>query len=202
MTKMLSRGITINAINIIEINKKEFLTEILVKISLIASSDKILDFIKQIANSESLFILEKFVWKFFNTESRSIDQKKHLVLLFRIYHYGADSAGFTLKIANFQKLNAKNFTQFKSNILANYYLHDLKMVGFLADNWNDQRWGLIKAPNTQIYKVELGDCIGLEQGLVIAIDFNKILIEINNFKKTIELPIESKEFQYASILSH
>ena len=51
------------------------------------------------------------------------------------------------------------------------------MVGFLSEDHGERNWGLIRLPNTQIYKLELGDSIGLEQGLVMAITPKKIFVQ-------------------------
>jgi hypothetical protein len=75
------------------------------------------------------------------------------------------------------------------------------MVGFLSEDHSERNWGLIRLPNTQIYKLELGDSIGLEQGLVMAITPKKIFVQRKELNKIIELSMKTGKFRHVMALS-
>lgn len=199
MRKLLSQRAAVSAVDILNVEKKGFFTELLVKTVFTLDDVKTVDdFVAQIADSQSMILSEKFSWNYLNDGSRI--KKVQLTILFRIYLHDINIEKFTLEIANFNKNKKKNF-KCKPPILGKYPIYKLKMIGVLYDNLYKRYWGIIKAPNAQIKKVEINDLVGLEQGMVIAIDLKRIFILSKDFKKIIELPIEEQGFNYGSLLS-
>ena len=66
-----------------------------------------------------------------------------------------------------------------------YALGDLTFVGVLKQN--SKIWGLIKAPNAEIFKVYVGNFIGKNKGVIKNITEQLILIEEGEEKKELKL---------------
>lgn len=185
--QLLAKNFTIHDLKILSFEKKNFFYEIWFKVYLLSANNNIMDFLYQIENLQYLILLENFRWNFFDAVSSSSVDKKEIEVLFHIYYYADDAPNFNLAVANLNKIIAKDSSLFKKNILTKYPLKSLKMAGFLSEYYGEHSWALIKLPNTQIYKVELGDSIGLEQGVVMAINPQKIFIQRKDLNKVIKL---------------
>lgn len=199
--QLLVKNFAINELKILSVKKKKFFHEILFKARLSSTSNNIAEFLYQIENLQYLVLLENFRCNFFNVVSGSSVAKKEIEFLFRIYYYGNDMSNFNLDVANLNKISVEDSSLFKKNILTKYPLHTIKMVGFLSEYYGEHNWGLIKLPNTQIYKLELGDNIGLEQGLVMAINPEKIFVQRKDLNRIIELSVENRKSRHVTASS-
>jgi Tfp pilus assembly protein PilP len=146
-------------------------------------------------------LLENFSWNFSNTISANSVVKKEIELLFHVYYYGDDASNFNLSVSNLNRIIAKNLSPLQENILTKYPLSRFKMVGFLSKDDGERNWGFIKLPNSQIYKLKLGDSIGLERGLVMAINSKKIFVQSRELNKIIELSMGTGKFGHVMALS-
>jgi len=183
--QLLTQNFTIKDLKILAIKKKKFLHEIWFKVCLLNVNNNITEFLYQIENLQYLILLENFRWNFFDALSVSSTAQKQIEFLFHVYYYATEIDIFNLGVSNLNKISAKDSSLFKKNILTKYPLNTLKMVGFLSEDHSERNWGLIRLPNTQIYKLELGDSIGLEQGLVMAITPKKIFVQRKDLNKII-----------------
>ncbi len=199
--QLLAQNFTIKDLKILSVKKKKFLHEIWFKICLLSTNHNVTEFLYQIENLQYLILLENFRWNFFDAISASSTAQKEIEFLFHVYYYATETDIFNLGVSNLNRMRAKDSSLFKKNILTKYPLNALKMVGFLSEDYGEHNWGLIKLPNTQIYKLELGDSIGLEQGLVMAINPKKIFVQRNDLNKIIELSMETRKFRYVMALS-
>ena len=93
---------------------------------------------------------------------------------------------------------------FKSKVeqakVAKYSLRQIKFLGFLSDNI-DQTFGLIGLPNKKICKITLGNYLGIEQGLVIGIYPDKIIIKKNKSNKIMSLSNKPRKISYENEFS-
>jgi Tfp pilus assembly protein PilO len=199
--QLLTQNFTIKDLKILAIKKKKFLHEIWFKVRLLNVNNNITEFLYQIENLQYLILLENFRWNFFDALSASSTAQKEIEFLFHVYYYATEIDIFNLGVSNLNKISAKYSSLFKKNILIKYPLNTLKMVGFLSEDHGERNWGLIRLPNTQIYKLELGDSIGLEQGLVMAITPKKIFVQRKDLNKIIELSMKTGKFRHVMALS-
>lgn len=63
----------------------------------------------------------------------------------------------------------------------------LKFVGLFLEAQSKKCWGIIQKANEQISKVEIGDTLGFEHYVVIAIELKKIIAQASDMKETIQL---------------
>ena len=74
-------------------------------------------------------------------------------------------------------------------------LNKIKMIGYYSYN-KVKNFGFVLLPNKEIFKVQLGDQLGLDRDLVIGINDQQIFILNKNFDKIIRLSIESRKLTY------
>lgn len=63
----------------------------------------------------------------------------------------------------------------------------LKFVGLFLETQSKKCWAIIQKANEQIRKVEIGDTLGFEHYVVIAIELKKIIVQSSDMKETIQL---------------
>ncbi|MFM2322227.1 MAG: type pilus biosis protein PilP [Pseudomonadota bacterium] len=199
--QLLARNFTIKELKILSVQKEKFFYEIWFKVCLLSNNINISEFLYQIENLQYIILLENFSWNFSNTISANSVVKKEIELLFHVYYYGDDPSNFNLAVSNLNRIIAKNLSTLQENILTQYPLSRFKMVGFLSKDDGERNWGFIKLPNSQIYKLKLGDSIGLERGLVMAINSKKIFVQIRELNKIIELSMGTGKFGHVMALS-
>jgi Tfp pilus assembly protein PilO len=199
--QLLVPNFTISNLKILAVKKKKFLHEIWFKVCVSSTNHNVMEFLYQIENLQYFILLENFSWNFFNAVSASSVAKKEIELLFHVYYYGTETDIFNSGVSHLNRISAKSLALFEKNILTKYPLKSLKMVGFLSEDYGERNWGVIKLPNSQIYKLELGDNIGLEQGLVMAINPKKIFVQRKDLNRIIELSMETRKFRHVTALS-
>jgi Tfp pilus assembly protein PilP len=84
---------------------------------------------------------------------------------------------------------------FDEEIVNEYSLKKMKMLGFMSDN-NNKYFGFIGLPNKKICKISFGDYLGIEQGEVVGIYPDKIIIKNNLSKEIISLSNKFKKLTY------
>ena len=76
-----------------------------------------------------------------------------------------------------------------------YPLNKLKILGFLSNN-EGQSFSLVGLPNNKIYKIILGNYLGIEQGLVIGNYPEKIVIKNKKTNEIISLSNKLRKLVY------
>jgi Tfp pilus assembly protein PilO len=194
--QLLSDSFRVNDIKISSIKKKVILIEVRIKNDLTGANDNIIELLYQIANLKCCILLENFRWNFFNSMFKDSSSNKEIFLYFKIVSLDLDRENFLFEMSQFNRVHIKNLSV---NNLEKYSLNNLKMIGALSVD-KKKNWGLIKLPTNQICKVQLGDEIGLEHGLVIAIHPKEIFIQNNAFDKLNKLSMENRKSPYAKFL--
>ncbi|WP_156792829.1 pilus assembly protein PilP [Rickettsiella massiliensis] len=96
----------------------------------------------------------------------------------------------SLLLAHIQPLH---FLQLKSSekdrniIFEEVSVSQLKFVGLFLETQSKKCWAIIQKANEQIRKVEIGDTLGFEHYVVIAIELKKIIVQSRDMKETIQL---------------
>jgi hypothetical protein len=156
---------------------------------LLKTSDFI-QFLNSIASINKFILLKRFKWSILNIFPYF--KRKNIFFLFKVYSFNTSRENLILALSK-KKLNIK-FT-LEKDVLLQYSLKKIKMIGFYAYN-EIKKIGFIQLPNKKIYKIQLGDLLGKEQGLVIGIYDKNIFILNKNFKKITRLSIDNRELVY------
>jgi Tfp pilus assembly protein PilO len=181
----------INKIDILSTRKKNFLNCLQVESDFSGINNNIFNFLYQVFKLNRFILIEKFRWNFFNRLPET--KKQNIIFLFKIYMLHINSKNTMLALSKINKLSAKSTSEYKD--LIKYPLDKIKMLGFLSTGKNLDL-GFVALPNKQIFKVQLGDQLGLERGLVIGIYDRQIFILNGNLKKIIKLSMDKREFSY------
>lgn len=171
--------------------REVFPPEFFVEVSVNNNNEKyIRDFFCQIANLPYPIFLQEFSWSFLDSVKNS-HKKNKLRLLFsilgeqRFLYYAKDYLNLppnvVVKESVFQHANLP---------LLQCPLDQLEMVGVLTETPVGKKWGLIKLPNEDIYKVELADKMGVEKAAIIFIGAEKIIAQVKGNKKEIKLRLK------------
>lgn len=164
---------------IIEIDKN-LLISLKGRNNLLRISDFI-HFLDSIASLNKFILLKSFKWNILNVFPDF--KRKNISFLFKVYSFKPDRKNLILALS---KTKSKLKSTLEKDILIKYPLRKIKILGFYSYNEVNQI-GFIQLPNKQIYKIQLGDQLGIEQSSVIGI-YNKNISVINkNFDKIIRL---------------
>jgi Tfp pilus assembly protein PilO len=178
----------INKINILSIKNKNFLNSLQVKSNLSSTNNNIINFLHAMIRLEKFIFIENFRWNILNNLSTS--QKQNIVFLFKIYTLKFSRENLILALPKIIKLDAKS--ELERDNLIKFPLNKIKMIGYYSDN-KTKNFGFVLLPNKQIFKVQIGEQLGLERDLVIGIYDQQLLILNENLNKIIKLSIENRK---------
>lgn len=182
-----------NKINFLSIRIENFPNILQIEINLSGTNKNIFKFVNEIIALNKFVTIKNFKCIFFNSITENINQ--NILILFKFYIFNFNNKELILDWIKKYKFTAQSFII--NHNLTKFSLDKIEMVGFLSDD-KKQSWGFVRLPNKKICKVELGDYLGLEQGLVIGVYSTKIIIKNNNnLKKIIILLNTSKKNFYA-----
>ncbi|MFZ0218656.1 MAG: pilus assembly protein PilP [Candidatus Aquirickettsiella sp.] len=182
-------SVHINKINILSIKEKNFLSYLQVESDLFSTNNNIIKFLSQIIKLKNFLVIKNFRWIFFKTRSKI---QKNFIFSLKIYRPYLSKDSFNLNVVKIKKFATDSISKKKE--LIKYPLNKIKTLGFLSLD-KDKNFGFVELPNKQIHKVGLGDYLGLEQGLIIGIYAEKILILNNNLDKIIKLSVKNRKLQ-------
>jgi Tfp pilus assembly protein PilO len=181
----------INKIDILSTKNKNFANYLQVESNFSSIYKNIFYFLYQISSLNRFILIENFRWNFFNRLPKT--KKQSIIFSFKVYTPYFNSKNLMLALKKINKIGA-NLTSEKNNLIK-YPLAKIKMLGFLLID-KGQNLGFVALPNKQIFKIQLGDQLGLERGLVIGIYDQQIYILNENFQKIIKLSMENRKFYY------
>lgn len=173
------------------IENKNIISLLKVEISFFNTKNNITHFLSAIGRVDKFIFIKNFKWNTFNSLSKS--QKQNIVFLFKIYMLNFSKKNLISAASKIIKLNHK--TESKKDSLIRFPLNKIQMIGYYSEN-KIKNLGFVSLPNKQVCKVQLGDQLGLERGLVIGIYDRKIFILNKNFQKIIKLSIGKWKFSY------
>lgn len=160
------------------------------------SLSNFINFLNVISKLDKFILVESFRWNISNALPNS--KKKNLFFLFKIYSSSSNKKNLILALSKKIKLNAKSTLD--KAVLIKYPLNKIKMIGYFSYN-RIKNLGFVLLPNKKIFKIQLGDQLGIEQGLVIGVYNRKILILNKNFDKIIKFSIKNKKLYYVENFS-
>lgn len=172
-------------INSLVIKNKVFFSTLQVEGRLSSSNNTIINFLRQIVRLKHLIVIEDFRWTFLGSESKSQHQEGFFSFKVYIPQVNNEKANSVIPGGNNLFIHAVS----GKDELIKYALNKIKMVGFLSAGPN-QHWGFVVLPNKKIFKVKLGDQLGLEKGLVIGAYAQEIFIWNPSLNKIIKLSID------------
>jgi Tfp pilus assembly protein PilO len=176
-------------INFLSIKNKEFLISLQGENDL-SSTNNLINFLNIIARLDKFILIENFRW---NILSSLLDPKKqNIFFLFRLYSFYSENKNLILALSKTTKIKQKCILK---KALMKFPLNKIKMIGYYSYN-KVKNFGFVLLPNKEIFKVQLGDQLGLDRDLVIGINDQQIFILNKNFDKIIRLSIESRKLTY------
>lgn len=178
----------IRKINIIAIKNKNFFNYLKIESNLSNTNNNIINFLYAVNRLEKFICIENFRWDILSDLSNS--QKQNIVFLFKIYTLNFSKKNLILAFSKIKKINTK--TERDRDILIKFPLNKIKMIGYWSDN--KINLGFVSLPNKQIFRIQLGEQLGLERGLVIGIYDQQMFILNEHFQKIIKLPMEKRKF--------
>lgn len=180
----------INKINIISIENKNFLSYLKIESNFSSTNNNIINFIYAVGRLGKFVCIESLRWDILNNLSSS--EKQNIVFLFKIYTLNFSNKNLILELSKNIKLDK---TEKERDVLIKFPLNKINMIGYWSDN-KMKNLGFVSLPNEQIFKIQLGDQLGLERGLVIGIYEQQIFILNENFQKIIKLSMKNRKFSY------
>lgn len=185
--QLVDPALKINKIRVLPV-EKEFLNSLQVESDLSSDNTNIINFLDKISRLNKFIVINKFRWKFSNGL-----KKQDIFLSFKIYAQTLNRKNLISSLMSINKIDAKSLSEFSN--LSKYPIKKIKMLGFLSDG-KYQTWGFVALPNKQICKLNLGDTLGLERGIVIGIFSHEIFIKNNNLDKIIKLEMSERKLPY------
>ncbi len=182
---------SINKINIISIENKNFLSSLKIKSNFSSTKNNIINFLYAMSRLEKFICIENFKWDILNHLSST--KKQNIVFSFKIYTLNFSAKNLILALSKIIKLNIE--AEQEKGILIKFPLNEINMIGYWSDN-KMKNFGFVSLPNKQIFKLQLGDQLGLERGLIIGIYTQKMFILNENFQKIIKLSMKNRKFSY------
>ncbi|MEN9450304.1 MAG: Pilus assembly protein PilP [Pseudomonadota bacterium] len=185
--QLVDPAFKINKIHVLPIEKK-FLNSLQVEIDLSSDNTNIINFLDKISSLNKFIVINKFRWKLSNGL-----KKQDIFVSFKIYGQALSRKNLISSLISINKIDAKSLSEFTN--LSKYPIKKIKMLGFLSDG-KYQTWGFVALPNKQICKLNLGDSLGLERGIVIGIFSHEIFIKNNSLDKIIKLEMSERKLPY------
>ena len=176
------------------------LTEAELSIELQGSKKKLLQWLQKIADRNDAITLQGFTWLGPALGTTVDDQNvPSIQLMYHLYYDNKHRLFAAKRTSNIRFFDNSSLYPTAVNVLANYSLKSIKMLGFIQSEPSDQQWALIQLPGGVVHKIKLGDELGLEHATVILIDEKKILLRSKQEKKTISLQNKEKDFYHENI---
>lgn len=185
--QLVDPAFKINKIRVLPV-EKEFLNSLQVESDLSSDNTNIINFLDKISRLNKFIVINKFRWKFSNGL-----KKQDIFLSFKIYAQTLNRKNLISSLMSINKIDAKSLSEFSN--LSKYPIKKIKMLGFLSDG-KYQTWGFVALPNKQICKLNLGDTLGLERGIVTGIFSHEIFIKNNSLDKIIKLEMSERKLPY------
>lgn len=195
--KSLTEPLTPYFLKRVASKKQAAFTESSVEILVGGNKKNIIKFLYQLSTLPSPALLKTFKYSLLFSRNRILDNEGKLHLFFDIYHEPEDTIFFTSLSTTQARDNVFDYKKLSpddENPLTHYSLVQLKMCGVLSADSTEEKWGLISLPDGKVYKVELGDELGLEHARVITINTKKIVVRESANGKISELIIRKKDF--------
>ena len=181
-------------INFLEIKNEKLLISLQVENDLL-STNNLINFLNIIARLDKFILVENFRWNILNGLSKS--KKQNIFFLFRLYSFNSKNKNLILALSKEIKIKQKSILK---KAVIKFPLNKIKMIGYYSYN-KIKNFGFVLLPNKQVFKVQLGDQLGLDRDLVIGINDQQIFILNKNFDKIIRLSIENRKLAYVKNFS-
>lgn len=178
-------------INISSPKENRFLNVIEVRNALLTSFDEIIMFLNKISKLNEFITLKSFKWIFPSTASSA---QKHDINFSLIVYTPYVRENYFMSVFDKQYGSYNKFRLPRKNNLLISNLDAIKFIGFLSKGKKD-KFGLVKLENDNVFKVKIGDYLGLEQHTIIGIYNDEIFIQDKNLNKikVIALKMENKK---------
>jgi len=180
-------SIAYNQIRILTIKKLNFPHIYKIEFSVSCENNNILNFLNAIDEINRFIIIQSFKYQLSHL-NKNFKQEIIFYLICYIPSFYANKL-----ILDLSRINKKVTKSLEKVIM--YPLNKLKILGFLSNN-EKQSFSLVGLPNNKIYKIILGNYLGIEQGLVIGTYPEKIVIKNNKTNEIISLSNKLRKLAY------
>lgn len=192
--KLIAPNVEISKINFLDIKNENFLISLQVENNFL-STNNVINHLNTIASLDKLILVENFRWNFLNNLPES--KKQNIFFLFKIYNFNYNQKNLILLLSKILKISVKSIPD---KPLIKFPLNKIKMIGFYSYN-RIKNFGFVSLPNKKIFRVQLGDQLGLERGIVIGIYAQKIFILNKNLDKIIILSMKNGKLTHVKDFS-
>ena len=179
-------------INILSIKKINLLHFHEIEFAIYSTTNNILNFINEIIKLKKTIIIHSFKLQPLN---KLVNHNKQNAIFSLIFYDPNFYINYNLDFSKVIKGRKSNKLLFDEEIVNEYSFKKMKMLGFMSDN-NNKYFGFIGLPNKKICKISFGDYLGIEQGEVVGIYPDKIIIKNNLSKEIISLSNKFKKLTY------